>query len=109
MLTKTSKGICETLEFKDSIHYRLTCICGGSDCDTDLEVSRDESGLISLSFYSNLTRYCNSIFKRFKYACRILFTGSLEVYGCTLMNEKQIDDFIDALHEAKERLSDGLE
>jgi hypothetical protein len=105
MKMPVSKRICELNDFGDSIFYKLICECGGDDCDTDLELSKDEEfGFITLNFYSKLSRYCDSFLDRFKCALKILFTGNLTLYGNTLMSEDQIDDFIMALQEAKEKV-----
>lgn len=104
---KPSKGICELDDFGNEIWYRLICDCGGDQCNCDVELSKDKDDYCTLYLTLNqnlsLQRY-DSLWDRFKALCKILFVGEINVYGCTILNKEQIEDFIDALNDGKDRL-----
>ena len=101
-----SKRICEMDDFGNSIWYRLTCECGSDNHNCDLELSKDNEfdSLIYLTFYSNLLNKEKKFFKRIKNAIKLIFIGYIEMSGEVIMKEDQIDDFIEALKEGKEKV-----
>ena len=101
-------------EFKDSITYRASCDCTSQDCDMtlDLEVDR-KCKMILLSIYKDLhwssswganDNWFLDKWIRIKTSIKMLFTGHVEVQESFIMRDTQIDDFVKALKDGKEKL-----
>lgn len=109
-----SNKIMKLEEFKNSIIYRASCDCGSKKCDLVIDVEIDEKfNMILLNLYKDL--YWSSYWKsnnnwfidkwlRIKAAIRILFLGYIEVEESFIMKENQIDDFLKAINEGKNKL-----
>lgn len=114
--------ICKTDEWEDCVYYKANCACGNDECNITLDLEAEEyeenEGLkndtINLNMFSNLyynswtgvkeNWYC-SIISRTKAALRILFTGRIKVSSSFMFRgEKQIEEFINALEEGKEKI-----
>lgn len=108
-----SNKIMKVYENENAIMYRAMCDCSSVDCDLVLDIEHDsELNMIFINFYKNLSWSSykhphNSIMNllyRIKYACKILFTGSIKVECEFLMKGDSVKDFIIALEEAKTKL-----
>jgi len=116
---QTSNKIAKVMEFDDSIYYRAMCACGSDDCGLTLELEYNH-GLndVVLNVYTRLV-YCSwfgispvdkfywfkDMWSRIKGALKLLFTGRIQLEESFLFNEiKQIDDFITALKEGREKI-----
>jgi len=119
---QTSNKIAKVMEFDDAVYYRAMCACGSDDCGLTLELEYDH-GLddIVLTIYTKLT-YCSwygispvdkfywfkDMWQRIKGAFKLLSTGQIRLEESFLFNEaKQIDDFITAIQEGKEKMQNA--
>ncbi len=109
------KSVMKTHEYKTSIMYRIACDCGGKDCDLTLELEKDEDvQMLFLNLYKDLAwssywktdNWFENIWLRIKCALRILFTGYIKVEEGFVMRDEQINGFIKALQEAKEKFKE---
>lgn len=101
-------GITKLWGFKDTECFRLACSCGSQEHDIDVWIEND-NGLITLTFYANVTAkyFCSdswykALWWRIKTAVRILFVGSLEMQHDFYFKDKEhINGFLSALSSAK--------
>lgn len=109
------KNVMKVSEFDDSITYRISCDCGSKDCDLTLDLEKDpDLDMVFLNLYKDLAwssywqsgdNWFKNIWLRIKCAFRILSTGYIKVEESFVMREEQIEGFIKALEEAKEKLT----
>lgn len=107
----TTNRIMKLEENKNAVMFRAACDCTDQDCDMTLDLEVDEDFLYLTLFkklrWSSCWK-CENIFQeiwlRISCAVKVLFTGYIEVEEAFLMRDKQIDDFVDAITEAKEKL-----
>lgn len=104
-----------------SIWYKIDCSCTSDDHSTIIEMEYDnEMNILSLHFYKDVSysawlfwkddnifgKFIDSlkiIKRRIVGAIKLIFTGHLEMSEeFILMSENHINDFIEALQEAKE-------
>lgn len=111
-----SNRIMKIDEFKNSVIYRASCSCSDPDCDLTLELEIDEEleDMMILNLYKKLRwssywhndKWYINLFNRIKVSLKLLFTGYIEVEESFIFQGKsQIDSFIKALDEGKEKLS----
>jgi hypothetical protein len=109
-----TKNAMKTLEFEDSIYYRVACSCASDEHDITIELERDEEipSMIFLNFYKKIA-WCShwgnlNIFgrawKRIKCSFLMLFTGYVELEESFILSNDNIDSFIKALIEGQEYL-----
>ena len=107
-----TKNVMEQWDFGKSIFYQVGCGCGNKDCNMEVELEYDE-GTMYLNFYKDVAisvywddhRFLSKLWRRIKYALRILFVGYIKMQETHVFNDPEhIDAFIDALKEGKERL-----
>jgi len=112
----------KVMEFNDAVYYRANCGCGSDECGLTLELEYDEEIKdISLTIYEKLA-YCSwfgvkilskfyrfhDIWHRIKGATKLLFTGQIILEEAFLFRDsQQIDAFITALQEGKEKIVGG--
>lgn len=110
-----STGVMKIIEGPGYVFYRVACDCSEPDHDItlELEVDPQDYPIFSLNIYSNLyvdTFWGNkNIFsrawKRIKIALKVLWSGYVETgSNFLLMKDENIDAFINALQEGKEKL-----
>lgn len=106
-------------EYSDLVFYRAGCSCGDNRCDMTLELEYDpEINDITLTLYKDLVYaswFCirsdstlywfRDKWRRIKGAVRLLFTGRISLEESFLIKGgEQIDGFITALQEGKQKL-----
>ena len=121
---KISNKIAKITDFGTFIQYRATCGCGSSDCGLTLELEYDpEINYVTLNIYQDLL-YCSwfgvtpldkfywfkDMWNRIKGALRLLLTGRIRLEESFLFKEEgQINDFIAAIQEGREKIKDAVE
>jgi len=109
----TSKRIMKMSEGDSYVFYRLSCSCGDSEDDIDLELSHDDDifEMVNIDMYGDFKWcYCNDPFhvrmwKRITGSLRLLFTGHVEMHhGLIIQGEDHINDFIVALEEGLDKI-----
>lgn len=108
------KSIMKTGEWERSVMYRVACDCKDKDCDTTLEIEKEQDlDMVFLNLYKDLVwssywhddcKWYKNIWLRIKCAIRVLVYGKIKVQETFVMREEQINAFIKALNEAKEYL-----
>ena len=102
-------------EFDDSIYYRVACDCGSSEDDVTIEFEFDKScpEFIFLNFHKNVmwnsnwgkSNWIQRAWRRITCSLKMLFTGNIELEeSFILKDESNIDGFIEALVEGKNRM-----
>lgn len=103
----------KTHEFDDAIFYRAACDCNDENHDLELQLCLDEAGIMALIITGKLKTKAHwegrNIFEmawlRIKYSTILLFRGWFHLYhDFMITEEKQIDDFIKALNDGKNKL-----
>lgn len=116
-------------DYKDgkSIWYKIDCDCGSDEHATTIEMEYDKSmNILSIHFYKEVSYSAWSFWKdddffgkvkdayriiirRIKGSIKVLFTGHLPMSDeFILINEQHINDFIEALQEAKQYCIEGM-
>lgn len=109
-----------------SIWYKVECDCGSDEHAATIEMEYDkEMNMLSLHFYKEVSysAWCfwkddnffgkvkdayRIIIRRIKGAIKVLFTGHLPMEDeFLLVDEQHINDFIEALEEAKQYCQEG--
>lgn len=113
-MSEISKNVMQLHEFEGSVWYRLVCQCGSPRCDLTIELENDRDvSSVYLNFYKHLAwssywgddnKWYKNFWLRIKCSLRVLFTGYVKVEESFLMQEEQIDGFIQALKEGREKL-----
>lgn len=105
---RISTRVCEIIECDNLIMYKAHCSCSSDDHTHTLELEYSEDlEMVCLNIYhmSRTNYWTKSVWHRFKVACRVLFSGYIEYSSEFLFdNEKQIDAYINALQQGRERL-----
>ena len=115
-----SNNVMKINEWKGtSVWYRVGCRCSGEECDTTIMFEFDEDfGHIDINFYKKIMwneYWRNSLFHkrwwaRIKAACKILFTGYIDLEGNFMIQEQEhLDEFIEALQEGREKMLEWQE
>lgn len=112
-----SAGVMKTHQFDDLILYQVGCSCGDKNCNMVLELEVDH-GTMFLNLYKNLSisvywddkNFFQRFWRRIKYAAMIFFTGYIKLEEShVFQGEDQINNFIAALQEGKDLLTNGRE
>jgi hypothetical protein len=105
---ESSNLICKLYSSSNYSSYRAVCGCTSGNHSHDVSISVEgDDGFVSVVIYSTL-RSCDysakevgafkKLYSRIKRACRILFTGDLEVEGEFIFQSKeQVDDYVEAI------------
>ncbi len=124
MIEKTSNRISKIMDLDTCIYYRATCGCGNDECGLTLELEYDpELNYVTLNMHQKLI-YCSwwsidpldkfywikDVWHRIKGALKLLFTGRIRLEESFLFRDKeQIDSFLTAIHEGRERIENAKE
>lgn len=107
--------IMKTYECDNTIFYRASCDCGSPECDLILELEKNKDlEMVFLNLYKKLRWssywgdgdiwYIN-LWRRIKYAIKVLFTGYIEVEETFIFKDsQQIEHFTTAINEGIEKL-----
>lgn len=108
-----SNRIMKLEENKKAVMFRAACDCTDQDCDMTIDMEVDDGFLyltlfkkLRWSSYWNCKNWFHDKWLRIKCCLKLLFTGYIEVEESFLMRENQVDDFINAIVEAKEKLKE---
>lgn len=93
------------------VFYRVACDCGEPNCDltVELEIDKELPNMLFMNFHKNLewSSYHGDanlfvrIWRRIKCACKVLFTGYIEVQESHIFQGyAHIKNFIEVMHEA---------
>ncbi|MFQ5786705.1 MAG: hypothetical protein ACE5H1_01865 [Thermodesulfobacteriota bacterium] len=104
---KTSMRINMDAQYENTVFYTARCSCMGHEQSLMLDYDIEQPDTVILLLNTNLDinvwredGLFRSIWKRIKYASKILFTGSFEWDSDFIFQgEKQIEDYITALRE----------
>lgn len=124
MSEKTSNKISKIMDLETTVYYQATCGCGNSECGLTIELEYDpEMNDVSLTMYQTLT-YCTwfgimtfdklywfkDMYRRIGGALKLLFTGRIRLEESFLLRDtEQMDAFITAIQEGREKVKDGSE
>ena len=119
---KTRDKICIEGDIEDSIFLRASCSCMGDDCSHTLDLEYDKYDksddfpiidLVNLHIYGKMYykeyhSYCNPLIRlwyRLRDGIKLIFGGYIEMqYDFLFQGEKHINDYIEALQEAKKEI-----
>ena len=105
----------------DDIHgdiwYKVECACGGDGHNLSIlfEYNKDTPGWCYINFEKQLVwssfwgsnKWYGNLWKRITGACKILFTGYIEVSESFILDgEKHIESFIAALREGQNKIKE---
>jgi len=107
-----SKNVMEIFDFTDCIFYQVGCGCGNKDCNMTLELENCDSNMylnmskdLAFSVYWGEGNIFTRLWKRIKYASKLMFIGYIKVEESHVFNNsEQIEAFIEALNEGREKL-----
>lgn len=108
-------ALCTPPEYKYYKRFVAVCGCGSTDHAQHIDISVDDDYGIDMEIYSDAWVHVEwkwgwkaayySIKKRIMLALRILFTGHIRMQnGFIFDREEQIDDYLNALTNAKKEL-----
>lgn len=111
----TTKGVMKAHEFKDAVFYHVMCDCGDPECTMVLEMENDD-GILFLNLYKKISysaywqddNWFKAQWRKIKFIFKFLFTGYVSLEETHVIQDvEQIEAFIKALQEGKEKLKDA--
>jgi len=113
-----SYGVMRTMNYEDTIMYRVMCDCKSPDHETTISIEYDKDiNMVSLSFYKDVcwcpyweTKWYNKIWKRITGTLRMLFTGYIELEEEFLIqDDEHIKNIITALIDGRANMQKKIE
>ena len=99
-----------------SVWYKIGCSCTGDDCGVMIEMSNDpDFHILTVRFYKEiiwdsewgLNPFYVRWWNRIKAACRIIFTGRIDLESdFVIQSEEHLNSFIEALEEGKQKIKE---
>lgn len=93
-----AEGILLHKDFGDSKFYVVPCDCCSSDCEHQVCVEADETGISVTTYTQQKTKWWE--LNRFKIIWRLLTRGYVEYEASIIMTEQQALNYADVLNKA---------
>lgn len=100
---KPAAGIMQIGEWEDAKVYRVSCICGGTDCDHTVWVEADDAGVNVTIFSDGKTNFWSKT--RWHHIWTLLTKGYVEYETCVIMNQQQALNYAETLKTAVKHLT----
>jgi hypothetical protein len=95
---KPAEGIMKRGDWGDSKSYNVTCSCCGSDCEHNVWVEADDTG-VSVTTYTKIKSKWWAM-NRFQIIWRLLTKGYVEYEGTVIMTRQQALNYAETLKSA---------
>jgi hypothetical protein len=90
-----AEGILKRNEYGDSKVYALTCQCCGSDCEHNVWVEAEETGITVTTYTKQKTNFWSM--NRWQHIWRLLTRGYVEFEASIIMSEQQALNYANVL------------
>jgi len=97
---KPAEGILLHKEYGDAKHYTVPCECCGPNCEHNVWVEADDTGVSVTTYTQQKTKWWE--LNRFKIIWRLLTRGYVEYEASIIMSEQQTLNYANVLTTAVE-------